>query len=95
MDNETLQLLLVIGIPFLTLTICWISLMVAMHKTTGELKYWLTPENVIKGIAIIFVITSVLALAVLKILEGDVVATLLSGIIGYTLGTKFLEGKEK
>lgn len=95
MDNETLQLLLVTGIPFLTLTICWISLMITMHKTTGELKYWLTPENIIKGIAIVFVITSVLALAVLKILGGDVVATLLSGIIGYTLGTKFLEGKEK
>jgi hypothetical protein len=95
MDNQTWQLLLVIGIPFLTLVLCWISLMIAMHNTTGELKHWLTPENVIKGITIIFVITSVLALAVLGILKGDVIATILSGIIGYTLGAKFLEGKEK
>lgn len=93
MDNQTQQLLIVLGIPFITLIVCWGILMLAMRKTTGELKHWLTPENVIKGIAIIFVVTSVLALAVLRILNGDVIATILSGIIGYTLGTRFLEGK--
>lgn len=65
--------------------------MVAMRKTTGELKYWLTPENLIKGVTIVFIVTSVLALGVLEILKGDIIGTILSGIIGYTLGTKFLE----
>ena len=94
MSDQTLQLLFVLGIPSLMLAICWISLMVTMHKTTGELKYWLTPENVIKSITIIFIVMSVLALSVLGILKGDVVGTIFSGIIGYTLGTRFLERKE-
>jgi predicted Na+-dependent transporter len=91
MNEQNTTLLIILGIPFITLIICWITLMATMHKTTGELKFWLTPDNVIKGIAIIFIVMSVLALAVLKILNGDVIATILSGIIGYTLGTKFLE----
>ncbi len=69
--------------------------MATMHKTTGELKHWLTPDNLVKGIAIIFVITAALALGVLQILEGDVIATILSGIIGYTLGTSFPSPKTK
>ncbi len=90
MDLQTQQLIFVLGIPFLALVICWIALMWAMKETTGELKHWLTPDNVIKGIAIIFIISSILALAVLKILDGDVIATILSGIVGYTLGTSFI-----
>ncbi len=94
-DTQTWQLIIVIGNPFAVLVLCWVSLMITMHKTTGELKYWLTPDNVIKGITIIFVVTTVLALAVLKILGGEVIATILSGIIGYTLGTRFLSRKEE
>ncbi|MEY2665148.1 MAG: hypothetical protein RLZZ480_253 [Candidatus Parcubacteria bacterium] len=89
MSETSITLLIVISIPFLTVVICWIALMVTMHKTTGELKHWLTPDNLVKGIAIIFVITATLALGVLQILEGDVIATILGGIIGYTLGTSF------
>jgi hypothetical protein len=91
MNDQIMTLLIILGIPFVSLVACWIALMITMYKTTGELKHWLTPDNVIKGIAIIFVVMSVLTLAVLKILNGDVIATILSGIIGYTLGTKFIE----
>ncbi len=90
MTETHLTLLIAISVPFLAVVVSWIALMVAMHKTTGELKHWLTPDNLVKGIAIIFVITAALALGVLQILEGDVIATILSGIIGYTLGTSFL-----
>jgi len=95
MTNEQIQgvLLIVIGVPFGTVIICWIALMWTMHKTTGELKYWLTPDNVMKGVTIVFVVTTVLSLAVLGILEGNTVGVILSGIIGYTLGTKFPDGK--
>ncbi len=43
-DTQTWQLIIVIGIPFAVLVLCWVSLMITMHKTTGELKYWLTPD---------------------------------------------------
>jgi hypothetical protein len=93
MSEINTALLIAIATPFLATIICWISLMVTMHKTTGELKHWLTPDNLIKGITIVFVVTTVLALAILRILEGSVVATILSGVIGYTLGTSFLSNK--
>lgn len=94
MENQTLQLLFVLLVPFATIIICWLSLMITMRKTTGELKHWLTPENIVKSIAIIFITISVLALAILGILKGDIVATIFSGIIGYTLGTKFSDDKK-
>jgi len=93
MENMWLVLIIVLGIPFLFITICWIVLMIIMRKTTGELKLWLTPDNVIKSLAIIFVTTSTLVLAVLKILEGGTAGAILSGIIGYTLGTQFFKEK--
>jgi len=94
MNGELTALAIVVGTPLLAAVICWVSLMITMRETTGELKHWLTPDNLIKGIAIIFVIVAVLALGVLKILDGNVIATILSGVIGYTLGTTFRRGKE-
>ncbi|HBI50681.1 MAG TPA: hypothetical protein DEA89_01165 [Candidatus Moranbacteria bacterium] len=76
-------------VPFSAVTIWWITLMWAMKATTGELKHWLTPNNTLKSVAIIFITIGTLALAVLGILEGSLVATIFSGIIGYTLGTTF------
>jgi uncharacterized membrane protein YfcA len=60
-----------------------------MRKTTGELKLFLTPDNIVKGLSIIFVLLITAALAILQILNGEVVGTILAGIIGYTLGTRF------
>ena len=40
-----------------------------MKNTTGELKHWITPENLIKGVAIIFVTISTLTLAIAKIIS--------------------------
>ncbi len=85
MSETNITLLIVISIPFLAVVICWIAMMVNMSKTQGELKLWITPDNLIKGVTIVFVVTSVL--------EGDAVATILSGVIGYTLGTSFLANK--
>ncbi len=91
MDTKISLLIIILGIPLLAITVCWCWLMVTMRKTTGELKLWLTPDNVIKSVAIIFVTVGTLALAVLNILDSAVAGAILSGIIGYTLGTRFLE----
>jgi len=94
MNADLIALAIVVGAPLLTAAICWVSLMMTMRDTTGELKHWLTPDNLIKGIAIIFVIVAVLALGVLRLLDGSVIATILSGVIGYTLGSTFKKGGE-
>jgi len=93
MSEANTTLLIIISVPFLAIVVCWITLMYSMHKTTGELKHWLTPDNLVKGITIIFVVIAILVLSVLKILDGDVVSTLLGSIVGYTLGTSFLSSK--
>lgn len=89
MSEPIKELTLVMGIPFFTVALCWIALMITMRKTTGELKHWLTPDNVIKGVAVVFIVNAVMALAVLGKLNSEVIGTILSGIIGYTLGTRF------
>ena len=63
--------------------------MVTMHKTTGELKLFLTPDNLIKGVTIIFVVCATLVLSILQIIDGAIAGALLSGVVGYTLGTGF------
>lgn len=90
--SEDIQILLIlIGIPFGAILTSWLSLMFIMRKTTGELKHWITPDNVIKGIAIIFIILFTTSLASLKIITGDVASAIFSGIIGYTLGSHFFK----
>ena len=93
MENQIFILALILGIPFLAITVWVVSLMCTMRKTTGELKLWLTPDNTIKSIAIIFVTTSTLVLAVLNILDGAIAGAIFSGIIGYTLGIRLSDNK--
>ncbi|OGD09343.1 hypothetical protein A2397_04935 [Candidatus Amesbacteria bacterium RIFOXYB1_FULL_44_23] len=93
MDNQTTMSLIVLGLPSLVMVICWISLMVTMSKTTGELKLFLSPNNLVKIFAIYLVIVGTLLLGLLKIIEGQTIGVIFSGIIGYTIGHKF-ENKE-
>jgi hypothetical protein len=92
MVNTLDQLKLVavlLGVPFASMVICWLILMVTMRKTTGELKLFLTPENLVKGTTIVFVVSVTSVLAVIRIIEGSAAGAILSGIVGYTLGTGF------
>jgi hypothetical protein len=64
-----------------------------MKSTTGELKHFITPNNLVKILAIIVVSLGVIVLASEKMVSGESAITILAGIIGYTLGTSF-EKKE-
>ncbi|HEX7651410.1 MAG TPA: hypothetical protein VF439_01705 [Candidatus Paceibacterota bacterium] len=88
--SEQIQLIsIILGLPIIMVVFCWIALMVTMHKTTGELKLFLTPDNLIKGVTIIFVVCATLVLSILQIIDGAIAGALLSGVVGYTLGTGF------
>jgi hypothetical protein len=69
--------------------------MITMNKTTGELKHWLTPDNLIKAIAIIFVVISVLTLSIVGILDGSTTGAILSVVLGYSLGSNLKINNEK
>lgn len=87
--GETTATMLVVGIPAFLLAICWISLMWAMRKTTGELKLFLQPNNLVKLFTLYLIVAGTILLSMLKIIEGESAGVIFSGIIGYTLGTKF------
>lgn len=89
MNEKQILIALTLGIPLVIITVCWGLLLSAMKNTTGELKLWIAPDILIKIIVIVFITSSVLSLAVLDILKGDIVATIFGGIIGYTLGANF------
>ena len=89
MPEQILLISIILGIPIAMVVVCWVALMVTMHKTTGELKLFITPENLIKGVTIIFVVCTALVLAILKIIDGASAGAILSGVVGYTLGTGF------
>jgi hypothetical protein len=80
--------ILVISV-FITMITGWTVMMLVMKKTTGELKYFITPNNLVKILTIIVVSLGVIILANEKIVRGESAITILAGIIGYTLGTTF------
>jgi hypothetical protein len=80
--------ILVISV-FITMITTWTVMMFVMKKTTGELKYFITPNNLVKILAIIVVSLGVIILASQKIVSGESAITILAGIIGYTLGATF------
>ena len=88
--NESISIsLIVLGIPSLVILICWISLMITMKNTTGELKLFLSPNNLVKIFAIYLVLDGTILLGLLKILEPQAIGVIFSGIIGYAIATKF------
>lgn len=94
MSNEFYIILLILGIPCLTIASCFFILMYFMKATTGELKVWLTPENMFKIISIIFILNTMLVLTFLEKISGEMAGTIISGITGYALSYRFSEKKE-
>jgi hypothetical protein len=95
MSEQTIQLLIITGLPLLTIVFCWLVLMVTMRKTTGELKYWLTPENIFKIISLIFILITTLTLSFLKIISGELSGSIISGIVGYSFGYRFFKNDKE
>ncbi len=87
--DKTLITIIIIGAPTLLIAICWVSLMITMRKTTGELKLFLSPDNLVKVFAIYLVLIGTILFGLLGIINGEAIGVIFSGVIGYTVGTKF------
>ena len=70
----------------------FIVLVVTNKSTTGEIKYILPPDILLKIFAVFLLVTSVFVLAISNILSESTVSALLgsiaSGAIGMSLSTK-------
>jgi hypothetical protein len=88
-NNDVVIALVVIGIPSVLMAVCWVTLMVIMRETIGELKLFLQPNNLVKLFALYLVISGTTLLSILKIIDGGTAAAIFSGIVGYTIGAKF------
>lgn len=75
--------------PFICLTIMFIVLVITNRKTTGEIKYILPPEILLKIFAVFLLSCVVLLLAISKLLTESAIAALLGAIASGTLGISF------
>jgi hypothetical protein len=95
MDENCFQLLF-LGIPFVCLTIMYIVLTLANKstKTTGEIKFILPPDILLKVFAVFLLVSVVFILATRKIISEATVAALLGAIGSGTLGIAFSKNKQ-
>jgi hypothetical protein len=82
----------VIAIPFVCLTIMFMVLVITNRKTTGEIKYILPPDILLKIFAVFLLVSVIFILAISKVLSESTVSALLgaigSGAIGMSLSSK-------
>jgi hypothetical protein len=88
MGDQIFQLLF-LGIPFVCLTIMYIVLTMSNKNSTGEIKFILPPEILLKVFAVFMIITVVFILAMNKILNESTVAALIGAIASGMLGISF------
>jgi hypothetical protein len=74
-------------ICFIAAVLMWSALVWALHKTTAEFRLWLQPDNLIKIVTIFLLIICTTSLGILRIIKGQLISTIFSGIVGYVLGT--------
>ncbi|WP_222104347.1 hypothetical protein [Shewanella algae] len=80
------------AIPFVCLTIMFVVLVVTNRQTTGEIKFILPPDILLKIFAVFLLVCVVFILAISKVLSESTVSALLgaigSGAIGMSLSSK-------
>lgn len=90
MTSEKYFLYLVfIVFPFAMLSIMWIVLMAANHKTTGEVKRILPPEILLKVLALFMLVSAIFILGMEKIVNESTISALLGAIGTGLLGIAF------
>jgi len=84
--------LLFLAIPFACLTIMYVVLLLTNKSTTGEIKFILPPDMLLKIFAVFMLVSVIFVLASTKILSEATVSALLgaiaSGAIGMVLTNK-------
>ncbi|WP_233356647.1 hypothetical protein [Pseudomonas mangrovi] len=95
MENDMWFYLGFMAIPFICLTVMFVVLVITNSKTTGEIKFILPPEILLKIFAVFLLTCVVFILAVSKILSESAIAALLGAIASGTLGISFATRKGK
>jgi len=88
MDQNWFHLLF-LGIPFVCLTVMYIVLTLVNRGTTGEIKFILPPDILLKVFAVFMLVSVIFVLATSKIINEATVAALLGAIASGTLGIAF------
>lgn len=97
--DQYLFYLLFLGIPFACLTFMYIILTVVNRETTGEIKWILPPDILLKVFTVFMLVSVIFILAIMKLIQESTVSALLgsiaSGAIGMALSLKKSEPQEK
>ena len=87
--SETVIITLVgFAIPFASFVIMFVILIIFNKNTTGEIKYILPPDILLKVMAIILVVIVTFILTYLKILDVAVTAAILGSVVTGTMNIK-------
>lgn len=78
-----------LGIPFLCLTVMYIVLTLTNKNTTGEIKYILPPDILLKVFAVFMLVSVIFVLAIMKIIQESTVSALLGSIASGAIGMAF------
>lgn len=78
--------LLFLSVPFVCLTIMYVVLTLVNKPTTGEIKFILPPDMLLKIFAVFLLISVIFVLAVSRIISETTVGALLGAIAAGTLG---------
>jgi hypothetical protein len=73
-------------IPFGSLVVMFCFLVITNRKTTGEIKFILPPEILLKVMALLLIVVVTFILAYFKVLDQSVTAAILSSVGTGTVG---------
>lgn len=81
-------------VSFMTL-VGWYIFFVAIKKSNENVKDVLADNAFLENLIVVGVVIAITALGSIGIIKGELCATILSGIVGYVLGSKKLKYFEK
>lgn len=88
---EAIHLLIMFAIPFVSITIIyWLMVRANTNtKTTGEIKYIIPPDMLLKILAVFVIVFVVFVLGMYKIIGESTVSALLGAIASGAIGMAF------
>ncbi len=86
---EGWHLLIMFAIPFASITLIYWIAVAANKKTTGEIKYIIPPDMLLKILAVFVIVFVIFVLGLSKIIGDSTVSALLGAIASGAIGMAF------
>ena len=93
LNLEAWHLLVMFAIPFVAITIMYWIMVRANSATTGEIKYIIPPDMLLKILAVFVIVFVVFVLGLTKVIGDSTVSALLGAIASGAIGMAF-KGKD-